>query len=1018
MVRKFFMLPACVLILGAVAKADKPVDFNRDIAPIITDKCFACHGPDAKHVKGDLRIDQRDSAVKLDKHGAAAIVAGHPEKSKLVERIYASDPDDIMPPPKAHKPLSDAEKATLKKWIEQGAVYEKHWAYVPPKETPAPTVKDAAWPANWIDNYVEARLDAEGLHPAPDADRATLIRRVSFDLTGLPPTLAQVDAFVNDKSPNAFEKVVDRLLASPHYGERMAIYWLDLVRYADTVGYHGDQPQSIYPYRDYIINALNANKPFDQFSTEQLAGDLLPNPTEDQIVATGYNRVLQTTHEGGLQLKEYRAIYQADRIRNFSQVWMGATMGCCQCHNHKYDPYTIKDFYSMGAFFADIDDEDHLRRQGSLNGLPTVRLPEMRVMTAELKAKAAELDQKIAAVQKEMDQFKATLASGQAKWEKEMLADIKGAKPQDYAWLDDGPLAGSKVRGGWKDVAADKGPVHSGKTSRLQTSGGLTQHIFEGINPAKLIVDDQAFYLWVYLDAKNPPKAVMIQFNDGTDWVHRAYWGENAITYGRDAKDVPSYHRAGDLPEAGKWVRLEVNAAKVGLNKGDAVSAVAFTQFGGSVYWDDMGVVSAAQLPPAIVEALRTPGDKRTKAQREALASYQLGQSADYAKLGAQIAVLQKERDGIEKRGPLTMYTRALKEPRVVRVLNRGNWMDESGEIVEPAIPQFMGHIRADDQRATRLDLAHWLFKPVAEGGVGEMTARVQANRFWYLLMGVGIARVLDDFGGQGEPPVYPELLDRLALEFMHSGWDVKHMMKLIVMSRAYRQSSVTPAQIAERDPDNRLYAHQSRPRLPAEMIRDNALAISGLLVDTIGGPSCKPYQPQGYYAHLNFPERKYQEDKDENQWRRGVYMHWQRQFLHPMLKAFDAPSREECTAMRPVSNTPTAALTMLNDPTFTEAARVFAARIVHEGGATDKAKIGWAFRMATSRTPQEREVALLSDLLTEHRSEFSADPSSAASLAQVGFTPAPKDIAAPELAAWTSVARALLNLNETITRN
>jgi len=789
----FRILILATLLPGAVMAA-KRIDFNRDVRPVLSDKCFFCHGPDREHRKAGLRLDVEAEAKK------EAIVPGKPDAGEFMKRILTSDADERMPPPESHKHLSPAEMDLLRQWIEQGAEYDEYWAYVKPTKHPIPAVKRSKWPANWIDNFVLSRLQDDGLKPSTDTDRTTLIRRVSFDLTGLPATAAEAENFVKSTDPKAFEKQVDRLLASKHFGERMAMYWLDLVRYADTVGYHGDQTHAISPYRDYVIKAFNANKRFDDFTREQLAGDLLENPTMEQRIATGYNRLLQTSHEGGVQEKEYLAIYAADRIRNFSAVWMGATVGCAQCHDHKYDPYTIKDFYSMVALFADVDENAHLnpgRRRGlNFNSLPSPRPPEI--------------------------------------------------------------LTGSE---------ADR-------KRRATVEGEISK----------------------------------------------------------------------------------------------------------------------------LSAAIKKANDAAKKKQ-----------------LAASLKPLQAERARLVTRTPKTMVTVSM-EPRTIRVLPRGNWLDDSGPIVQPAIPEFMGHVGAEGQRASRMDLANWLVD--RKNGIGGFTARVMANRFWYLLFGVGIAGDLDDFGGQGEPPTHPKLLDNLAVEFMESGWDIKRAVKRIVMSRTYRQSSLATEEELARDPLNRLYARQSRFRVEAEMVRDSALAISGLLVRDLGGLSVKPYQPVGYYRHLNFPTRKYQPDVDNRQWRRGVYVHWQRQFLHPMLKAMDAPSREECVAQRPRSNTPTAALTLLNDPTFVEAARAFAARILREGGDSNYERIDFAFRQALCRLPDSWERGQLTDLLIASRSEYRGVPDSAKALIKVGLSKAPTDVDPVQLAAWTTVARAILNLNETITRN
>jgi hypothetical protein len=720
-----------------------------------------------------LRLDVEKDA-KEDRGGYHVLVPGKPDQSELVKRIIAEDESERMPPKKSGKKLTPAEVDLLKRWVAQGAKYQTHWAYTPPSRHPVPPVRDTNWPLHWPDRFILARLEKEGLRPSPEADRVTLARRLYFDLIGLPPTPEEVDSFVSDTDPRAYEKLVDRLLASEHFGERMAVYWLDLVRYADTVGYHGDQDHHASPYRDYVIDAFNRNIPFDRFTREQLAGDLLPGRGVDPVIASCYNRLLQTSHEGGVQPKEYLAIYHADRVRNVSAVWMGATVGCAQCHNHKFDPYTQKDFAALGAFFADVDEERHLRGGGA-DTVPTKRAPEVPVFTRRERQRLWELD-------------------------------------------------------------------------RLIAQGGRAEP--------------------------------------------------------------------------------------------------------------------------------------------------------------------RKERAELAKNRRLVMVTRAV-TPRTIRVLPRGNWLDESGPVVQPAVPEFLGKVSTDGRPANRLDLADWLTNPKA--GVGGLTARVFVNRLWYLLYGVGLSRSLEDFGGQGEPPVHPELLDSLAVEFA-SDWDVKRMVKLLVTSATYRQSSLESPALREKDPENRLYARQLRARLPAEMVRDTALSLAGLLVLDVGGGPAKPYQPVGYYRHLNFPRREYRADTDRDQWRRGVYTHWQRQFLHPMLKAFDAPSREECTAQRPRSNTPLAALVLLNDPTFVEAARVFAQRVMTKGGDTER--VSYAFRQATSRSPDEVERDVLLKLLEQERVRYQADAKAAGELTRVGLAPVPKDADVNELAAWTAVCRAILNLNETMTRN
>ncbi|MGC1274873.1 MAG: PSD1 and planctomycete cytochrome C domain-containing protein [Planctomycetaceae bacterium] len=781
------LLAVGIVVSAATARSDdRPIDFGRDIRPILSDKCFFCHGPDPAHREADLRLDWQDG-VLADRGGYAAVVPGKPDESELIARITADDESMKMPPAESGKSLSPEQIELLRRWIEQGAEWEGHWAYEPLVRPVVPAAKDASWPRQPIDRFVLARLDQEGLTPSPDADRVTLIRRLSFDLTGLPPTADEVDRFLDDRSPDAYERLVERLLASPHFGERMAVYWLDLVRYADTVGYHGDQGHHIQPYRDYVIKSFNENLPFDQFTREQLAGDLLPNPTMWQTIASGYNRVLQTTHEGGAQDKEYLAKYSADRVRNASSVWLGSTLACAECHDHKFDPLTQKDFYTFAAFFADVSETGIF--PGSPNTSPTKRPPE------------------------------------------------------------------------------------------------------------------------------------------------RPVW--NLAQYGRIQAIETKIASLYDAPSIGK-------------------------------------------------------------PQKE---------------IDEERAKLIDQRAEIEKNFPLCMVT-VSQPPRPIRVLPRGDWMDESSPPVDPAVPAFLSGLETEG-RATRLDLANWICSDE-----NPLTARVFANRTWKLFFGRGLSGNLDDVGAQGEAPSHPELLDWLAVEFRESGWDVKHLVRTIVTSRTYRQSSLVDPALLKRDPQNRLLARQGRSRLPAEFVRDNALAISGLLVPHLGGESARPYQPEGYYGHLNFPVREYDPDEDWKQYRRGVYMHWQRQFLHPMLRAFDAPSREICTAERPISNTPLAALVLLNAPTFLEAARVLAARAIHESGTDDESRLRWLWRHVLSREATSDEIDLLRTLLEQDRAEYVADREAAAKLLSIGLAPLPNDVDQVELASWTGVARAVLNLNETLMRN
>lgn len=992
------VLLCTILTAPSLAASERPVLFSRDVRPILTDKCFACHGPDARTVEGELRLDLRESAVK---EVGGAIVPGDADASELVRRIFSDDADEVMPPETAHKPLTPAERETLRRWVAEGAEYEPHWAYTALLRPGVPGEKETKG-ASVIDAFIDARLNEEGVEPARDADRITLICRLSFDLTGLPPTSEEVHAFVNDTSDDAYEKVVDRLLDSPHFGERMAIYWLDLVRYADTVGYHGDQEISQSPYRDYVINAFNANMPFDRFVREQLAGDLLPDATIDQLVASGYNRLNQTTEEGGSQAKEYLAIYFADRVRNVSQVFMGATMGCAQCHDHKYDPYTTRDFYSFGAFFADLEERGVYGGRGR-------REPDIRVPGTELQKQLTEVDQQITELQAKVAPLTATLLNDQESWEVQSRNRVADSQDVETVWIDDAQDTGGANSGDWKFVSAPN-PVYSGTKSRQQSGDGRVQHFFSGAKNGVQVVENMRFYVWVYIDPRNPPTSMMLQFHNGS-WEHRAVWGKDDISFGRREKSWDGYRRQGKLPASGQWKRLEVDASELGLKVDETVAGMAFAQYGGQVFWDAAGWVLPHGLPVAVAEALVIAPAERTETQLSVIRDHYLASAAPLIELNEQIAEAKKHWKDLEATAPLTVVSRSVK-PRLIRILPRGNWMDDSGDVVEPAIPAFLGALDTDGRRGTRLDLANWLCEPD-----NVLTSRTMVNRLWFLMFGRGICSSVDDFGGQGTFPSHPELLNWLSAEFVESGWDIKHILRTIVNSTSYRRSSKPSAELRATDPYNDLFARQGRFRLDAEIVRDAALSVSGLLVDELGGLSARPYQPGGYYAQLNFPRRKYVTDTGDNQYRRGVYTHWQRTFLHPMLKAFDAPSREECTAARSRSNTPLQALTLLNDPTFVEAARVFAERIMKEGGGSVEERIQWAYREAVSRPPDPDVAAELNRIYDKHLACYQQQTAAASELIAEGNAPVADELDTAEMAAWTSVARVILNLHETIMR-
>lgn len=820
-------LPFLFLAFSPSARAaDQPVSYARDIKPILANYCYACHGPDQAKRKAGLRLDLPEIALKK------AIKAGAATQSELIARVTSQEETEVMPPPAAKKGrLNAGQIDLLRRWIDQGAKFDIHWAYIKPARPAQPTVRSPAWIKNPIDAFVAIGHEKHGFQPAAEAERVTLLRRLCFDLTGLPPTPEDVTLFLNDRDPRAFEMVIDRLLASKHYGERMANYWLDLVRFADTAGYHSDNDRDITLYRDYVINAFNDNKPFDQFTREQLAGDLLPNRTTAQWVASGYNRLLMTTEEGGAQAKEYTAKYAADRVRNVSAVWLAGTLGCAECHNHKFDPFTQRDFYSMAAFFADVQE------------VAVGRQPQTPLADSMQASRLKALEQEVAALKADLTKMTPEREALLAKWEEK-------TKAEKFAGLP-------------KEVAAVLG---------LEPSQRTAQH--------KKIVADH-------------------------------------------------------------WLKA----------------------------------------------------------------------STDLDAARKKLAQVQKDLDDLKARIPTSLVAMA-GPPRTIRILPRGNWLDDTGEIVGPAVPGFLSTLDVKT-RPTRLDLAQWLTTPD-----NPLTARVFVNRIWKLLFGQGLVKSLEDFGSQGATPTHPELLDYLAVEFVESGWNVKLLLKLIASSNAYRQSSVVPRSVRDRDPGNLWLARQGRFRLDAEMIRDNALAVSGLLSHKIGGPSAKPYQPAGYWTYLNFPKRDYMADKGEGLYRRGLYTFWQRTFPHPSLIAFDAPSREECTVERSRSSTPLQALVLLNDPIYVEAARVLAERILREGGVSPADRLAWAYRQVLSRAPRPEESQVLLELVNRHKAEFAKDKEAAKKLLTTGDKPLTITGDMAEAAAWTSAARVLLNLHEGITRN
>ena len=1034
----------CLSVSAIAAETAAPatkLDYGRHVRPILSNNCFKCHGPDEKERQAGLRLDVRDAALKPSESGKPAIVPGKIEASELVARITARDADTLMPPPGSHKKLTPDEIELLKQWVRQGADYKLHWAYVAPVRPPLPVVQDKAWARNSIDAFVVERLEKAGLKPAREADPATLCRRLYLDLTGLPPTVEEVDAFVKRYSAadkeKAFVALVDKLLASPHFGERQALDWLDLARYGDTNGYENDSERAIWKYRDWVIGAFNSNMPFSQFTIEQIAGDLLPNATLEQRTATGFSRNVTYNEEGGADPDEYMVKYAVDRTNTTATAFLGMTMACAECHDHKYDPITQRDFYSLFSFFNNVDGEKGAQGHDvPLPPLLSFASPEQTKTLERLRAELAELDKRITQEVARVELVEAPVTT----------VDTLAAQPQEHVWVDDSLPPGAVAKTSdaekswqWGEAAAQ--PVLSEKFSHVRTAQGQGQHYFTGATAGLRIGADDKLFAYVFLDAQNPPKTIMLQFNDGS-WEHRAYWGEDLIALG--VAGTASRRPQGPLPTIGGWVRLEVSAQSIGLSPGAVVQGMAFTQVDGKVVWDKAGLVTRtaqpllpadslalwekleygppnppSKLPKPIQDILQITAEKRTKAQQTELRNHFI--RFVYRPARPRLDALNKQYDELkalesktEKAIPTTMVMVELPKPRPAFVLMRGNYQTP-GEAVTPNVPSFLPPLPAG-KPANRLALAQWL---VDSGN--PLTARVTVNRFWKQFFGTGLVKTLEDFGSQGEFPSHPELLDWLAMEFQSpkaagaQAWDVKALCKLIVTSASYRQASNPGGRSVELDPHNRLLSHAARFRLSAELIRDNALAISGLLDRRLGGKSVYPYQPADYYADKG--RWKWTNSTGADLYRRGLYTFWRRTTFYPSFQVFDAPTREYCTVDRPRTNTPLQALVTLNDPVFVETARVLGQRIMQEGGDGVAAKLRFAFRVCVARDPNAKELAVLQRLYDAQLARYKSDETAAAALVKNGAAARPEKLPLVELATWTSIGNVLLNLDETVTR-
>ncbi|MFL5242961.1 MAG: PSD1 and planctomycete cytochrome C domain-containing protein [Gemmataceae bacterium] len=976
--------------------------YNRDVRPILSNRCFKCHGPDLK--KGGLNLRERDSAIK------EAIVPGKSGESLLVERITAKDADERMPP--KGQPLTPEQVATLKAWIDQGAKYEEHWAYVKPVHPLLPQVKNPTWIRNGIDAFILQRLEKEGLTPAPEADKATLIRRVSFDLTGLPPTIQEVDDFLKDQSPDAYEKVVDRLLQSPHYGEHQGRPWLDMARYADTNGYEKDDRRTIWPYRDWVINAFNKDMPFDQFTIEQIAGDLLPNATLEQKIATGFHRNTMVNTEGGTDEEEFRTAAIVDRVNTTGEVWLGSTLACAQCHNHKFDPFSQADYYRLFAFYNNT--ADHGRDN----------TPEMPVPTKEQAAQKAKLAEQIAKQQAILDTPTPQLIESQGKWEQQQA----GARA---TWTVLEPTSSQSAGGATLTKQPDKSILAGGKSLDTDTyTIGLSTDLkaitairlealpdksLPGNGPGR--ADNGNFVLGEFrvLAALKgtPDKTQKIELQNATSDYAQTGQGEFPA---KDALDGNPKTGWAIAPQMGQpHVAVFETKQDLGFDDGTLLTVTLEHNYGGKHILGKFRLsvttaprpVHATALPDNIVSLLAIDSTKRTTAQKDELAKYYRSIAPELAKTREDWAKLHQQDATIKV--PTTLVLQELPKPRKTQIMKRGNFKN-LGDEVTPGTPAKLNPMPPGEP-ANRLGLAHWLVD-----GNNPLVGRVLMNRIWARYFGRGFVETSEDFGAQGELQTHPELLDWLATELIERKWSLKAMHKLIVTSATYRQSAKASRELHKRDPYNRLYARGPRLRLEAEAVRDNALAISGLLSPKIGGPSVFPYQPEGVWFNP-YSGDKWVLSTSGDQYRRGLYTFWRRTAPYAAFMAFDAPSREICTERRPRTNTPLQALATLNDKAFVDCACALARRMMAEVNEGEKTRATHGFRLCVSRPPSETELEHLLKLYQDSLEKYQKDPAAAKALINSGLTPAPKEMNAAELAAWIVIANVLLNLDETITK-
>nr|WP_161501228.1 DUF1553 domain-containing protein [Rhodopirellula sp. SM50] len=1042
----FSIVPILLLVgIGSVSAAE--IDFNRDIRPILSDNCFLCHGPSESTREADLRLDVRQSAID-----SGMLVAGQPEDSEVIARVFSEDADTLMPPPDSNKRLTDRQRNLLKQWVAQGATYQEHWAFVPPRKASGVDT------ANPVDHFIGQRLHEHGLTFSPPADLRTLIRRVSLDLTGMAPTPEHVEQFLAGADSlgvdSAYEALVDRLLASEDYGERMALAWMDAARYGDTSVMHADGPRDMWPWRDWVINAYNANMPFDQFTIEQLAGDLIPDATVDQKVASGFNRNHATSDEGGAFAEELRVEYVVDRVQTTSTVWMALTMECAQCHDHKYDPISQNEYYQFFAYFNNTADPGMQTRQGNQSPVVDVYDERHQARLAELQAEIDAKKQQLESHKRQADpQFvawaereTATYASDDQSTKK--LSGIAHWFPLDES---DGAQLKNETTGAVAVLEKGKFQTSDREGSKALKLNGQTQFACSE-NPPQL-ESDQPFTMaaWIKFDGKSGG-AVFSRMNVadnyrgydmwiqgtsvGTHIVHS--WSDNAVkVVSKDALKTDTWQHVvitydGSQKAAGVKIyidgKLSANQVEADSLGGTLQTDVPFkigsrsngANWKGEV--DDIRIYSFAlsesEVPLAkddvVGGILATAAEERTEAQWAALRNIYFSQEADFQSLRKSLAATTKQHADLaaKKTTSMIMSDNPADKMRMTFVLDRGQYDSPKKDTpVSPGVPAALPSL-AEDAPPNRLGLARWLTAPDHP-----LTARVAVNRYWTMLFGNGLVRTISDFGAQGMPPTHPQLLDWLAVDFVESGWDVKRMLRQLVLSRTYRQSSRREPVHAEQDPENLLLAHSPRFRLQGELIRDQALAVGGLLTRQVGGPGVKPYQPVNIWNEVSLNGGlRYSQDKGEKLYRKSMYTYWKRSAPMPNMMIFDAPSREKCVVARARTNTPLQALVTLNDPQFVEAARALARRLI-QSETDDRKRIDLAYRLTTARPASERETSVLLAILADQHERFTADPDSAKQFLSVGELPRDESIDAIRHAAWTVIAQMILNLDETLTR-